>query len=73
MSHLGVSHIVIRRQTHRRAVGFEFRVRIFRQKTVKIRGVGRLYGIAMAAVADPHAIHDHKYNRFLHSENSFSR
>ena len=73
MPNLRVSHILVRGQPHRRAMGLELCMGMLRKHPIQIGGMGLRHRIAGAAISQSYTIHDYQNNRFIHSENSFSR
>ena len=60
---LGVAHIVIRGQTDRRTMRTERDHRIFRHKTIEIRGTREIYGIGFSGRRETYAVHNDGYDR----------
>ena len=68
VAHLAVAHVIVGGQADGGAVGLQPGVRAGFQQMIQSGGFGVLHGIAAAAVALAHTVHNYQYNGFLHNK-----
>ena len=68
VAHLAVAHVIVGGQADGGAVGLQPGVGAGFQQMIQSGGFGVLHGIAAAAVALAHTVHNYQYNGFLHDK-----
>jgi len=69
--YFAVSHIIIRGQTDCRTVGFQLRVQIRFEQSIKVGRIGPVNGIRFICFADANAIHDNQQQRAFSAMKGF--